>query len=57
MFEIGGYAIFATKLDIKNRDTYEEHIRQLEREGYWEFTSEHCFNRYDKLSDGMGKFS
>jgi len=26
-------------------------------EGYWNFTAEHSFYRYDMLADKMGKFS
>ena len=32
-------------------------IRKLESDGYWKFTSEHQFNRYDKLTQNKGKFS
>ena len=47
--KIGGHAIFATKLDLHSVDIYDTHIKQLEAEGFWKFTSEHMFNRYDKL--------
>jgi hypothetical protein len=33
--KVGGFAIFATKLDFYNKNLYEEHIQKLEEEGLW----------------------
>lgn len=55
--KIGGHAIFTTKLDINSVDIYEPIIKKMESDGYWKFTCEHKFNRYDKLTDKKGKFS
>jgi hypothetical protein len=55
--KVGGHVIFATKLDLHNKDIYAPLIKQLEKEGMWQFTSEHMFYRYDKLCDNKGKFS
>jgi len=54
---MGGFAIFATKLDYSGEDQYKEIIHSLAEEEYWSFTSEHVFFRYDKLCDKVGKFS
>ena len=55
--KVRGYAVFATKLNYFKQDIYENEIKSLSEEGYWEFTSEHEFYRYDMLCEGMGKFS
>ena len=31
----GGYAVFATKLDLQGENLYEKEIKQLEETGYW----------------------
>lgn len=55
--KVGGHAVFATKLNYFKQDIYDQEIKQLNEEGYWNFTSEHQFFRYDMLCEGMGKFS
>jgi len=55
--KVGGHAIFSTKLDLHGNDIYDHIIKKLEDTGYWKFTCEHKFNRYDKLTDKKGKFS
>lgn len=55
--KIGGFIIFATKLDQKNFNEYEKEINQLTENGYWKFTTDHTFYRYDKLFGDLGKFS
>ena len=55
--KIGGFAIFATKLNYHNQNQYEQEIKKLEEDGYWKFTAEHTFYRYDKLCEKVGKFS
>jgi hypothetical protein len=55
--KIGGFAVFATKLNYFKQDIYNEEIKKMTAEGYWNFTAEHQFFRYDMLCEGMGKFS
>lgn len=55
--KIGGFAVFATKLNYFKQDIYDEEIKKMTAEGYWNFTAEHQFFRYDMLCEGMGKFS
>lgn len=55
--KIGGFAVFATKLNYFKQDIYQKEIDQLREEGWWNFTSDHQFYRYDMLCEGMGKFS
>lgn len=55
--KVGGFAVFATKLNYTKQDIYDGEIKQLASEGYWNFTAEHEFFRYDMLCEGMGKFS
>ena len=38
---IGGFAIFATKLNYFNKDIYDEDIKRLSAEGFWRYTGEH----------------
>lgn len=52
-----GFIVFATKLDFHQKNQYEPEIKELEDTGFWQFTSEHSFYRYDKLCDKVGKFS
>ena len=54
---IGGFAIFATKLNYLNQDIYEQEINSLKDDGYWRFTAQHVFFRYDKLCGNIGQFS
>ena len=54
---VGGYAIFATKLNFYNKDIYEEMVKDLAEQGCWQFTAQHQFYRYDKLCGNMGQFS
>jgi hypothetical protein len=44
-------------LDLHSKNQYEPEIKELEDTGFWKFTSEHSFYRYDKLCDKVGKFS
>ena len=55
--KLGGFIIFATKLNYFGEDQYAAEIKKLVEQKYWQFTSEHSFYRYDKLCDGVGKFS
>lgn len=55
--KVGGHAIFTSKLDWHSKDIYEPLIKKLEADGFWCFTSEHQFNRYDKYTENRGKFS
>ena len=55
--KVGGFVIFATKLNFHQDNQYEEHIQKLIDEEYWKYTAEHSFYRYDKNADGSGKFS
>lgn len=55
--KVGGFIIFATKLDQKNFNEYEKEINHLTENGYWKFTTDHTFYRYDKLFGDLGKFS
>lgn len=55
--KVGGFAVFATKLNYFKQNIYQDEIKSLTEEGYWNFTSEHQFFRYDMLCEGMGKFS
>lgn len=55
--KVGGYAIFATKLNFKKQDIYEEVVKELSDLGCWKFTAQHQFYRYDKLCGNMGQFS
>lgn len=54
---IGGFAIFATKLNYFKQDIYDADIKQLSEEGFWRYTGEHQFFRYDKLCGNIGQFS
>ena len=54
---VGGFAIFATKLDTHKQDIYEPVVKELTENGYWAFTAQHSFYRYDKLCGSMGQFS
>lgn len=55
--KVGGYAIFATKLNFKKQDIYEDLVKELSEMGCWKFTAQHQFYRYDKLCGNMGQFS
>lgn len=55
--KIGGFGIFASKLNFHSNNQYEKEIKELVDEEYWQFTSEHSFFRYDKLCGKVGKFS
>lgn len=55
--KLGGYLIFATKLNFAQENMYETEFEKLTGENYWKFISEHSFFRYDKNADGSGKFS
>lgn len=57
MVKVGGYVIFATKLDKNNNNIYESQINSLVEDGYWRYETQHQFYRYDKLFGDMGKFS
>lgn len=57
MVKVGGFCIFATKLDKMNNNEYDKFISQISEEGRWRFTTDHTFYRYDKLFGDMGKFS
>lgn len=54
---MGGFLIFATKLNFAQENQYEDEFNKLSHEKYWSFTAEHSFYRYDKNADGSGKFS
>ena len=54
---MGGFVIFATKLNFAGENQYHEEMKHLAAEEYWTFTAEHSFYRYDKNADGSGKFS
>ena len=36
---VGGFAIFATKLDAQRQDIYEHVVKDLTEKGYWAFTA------------------
>ena len=55
--KVGGFAIFATKLDAGKQDIYEHVVKELSENGNWAFTAQHAFYRYDKLCGNMGQFS
>ena len=55
--KLGGFVIFATKLNFSGEDQYENEIKELSRQEYWTYTAQHSFYRYDKNADGSGKFS
>jgi len=57
MVRVGGSVIFAPKLDKNNVCEYAKQIEELTDQGYWTFTTDHTFYRYDKLFGGLGKFS
>ena len=57
MVRIGGYIIFATKLDKSSTNEYQKEIDELTNNGYWSYTTDHTFYRYDKLFGDLGKFS
>ena len=56
MVKIHGFVIFATKLDKNSIDEYSKEINELTNDGYWTYTTEHKFYRYDKLFGELGKF-
>lgn len=49
--------MFATKLDLHQKNQYEPVIQHLVDHGHWQFVSEHSFFRYDKLCGKVGNFS
>jgi len=55
--KMGGFIIFATKLNLNQENQYAPEIDKLAEEQYWKFVTEHTFYRYDKLCNGHGKFS
>ena len=57
MVKVGGSVIFAPKLDKNNVCEYAKEIDELTDQGYWNFTTDHTFYRYDKLFGDLGKFS
>jgi hypothetical protein len=57
MVKINGFIIFATKLDKNNQDEYNKEIDNLTNTGFWVFTTDHTFYRYEKLIGDIGKFS
>lgn len=57
MVKIGGSIIFAPKLDKFNVCEYAKQIDEMTETGYWTFTTDHTFYRYDKLFGDLGKFS
>lgn len=54
---MGGFLIFATKLDILDVDQYDDITKKLCNEHHMNFLTEHTFYRYDKLGSNGGKFS
>ena len=54
---MGGFIIFATKLDQNNINEYESQISTLETQQHWKFVTDHVFFRYDKQFGGQGNFS
>lgn len=57
LVKMGGFIIFATKLNLKQENQYGPEIEKLSTEMYWKFVTEHTFYRYDELCQGQGKFS
>lgn len=57
MCKMGGFIIFATKLNLNQKNQYGPEMDNLSEELYWKFVTEHTFYRYDKLCNGQGKFS
>lgn len=57
LLKMGGFLIFATKLNLHNDNQYSDDINILEEQMHWKYVTEHTFYRYDKLCDGHGKFS
>ena len=57
MVRVGGSVIFAPKLDKNNICEYAKEIDELTDQGYWTYTTDHSFYRYDKLFGDLGKFS
>ena len=55
--KLGGFVIFATKLNFAQENQYQNEIKIMTEEEYWVYTAEHSFYRYDKNADGSGKFS
>lgn len=55
--KMGGFIIFATKLDLNGDNQYANEIDTLNNEMHWKFVTDHTFYRYDKLCGGKGKFS
>ena len=55
--KLGGFVIFATKLNFAQENQYESEFKAMKEEDYWTYTAEHSFYRYDKNADGSGKFS
>ena len=55
--KMGGFLIFATKLNLYQENQYGPEFEKLSTEQYWKFITEHTFYRYDKLCGGKGKFS
>ena len=54
---MGGFIIFATKLNLHGENQYADNINMLANQQHWKFVTDHTFYRYDKLCDGKGKFS
>lgn len=57
LVKMGGFLIFATKLNLNQENQYGPEINKLSDEMHWKFITEHTFYRYDKLCNGHGKFS
>jgi hypothetical protein len=55
--KMGGFLIFATKLNLTQENQYGEAMTKLSDQQYWKYITEHEFYRYDKLAPNTGKFS
>lgn len=52
LVKMGGFIIFATKLNLHQENQYIDDIKLLEEQMHWKYVTEHTFFRYDKLCDG-----
>ena len=57
LVKMGGFLIFATKLNLSKDNQYAQEMDKLSNEQYWKFITEHTFFRYDKICTERGKFS
>lgn len=54
--KVGGYAIFATRTMYLTQYGYGPRMNEIETEGRWKLVKEITFDRYDQITEVVGRF-